>query len=593
MVTQELINRIQDLLRQQYILIKDEEIRRLLALYNGSIDYLISLLLLNSSFQSGNLDSTIARTVNEALTNAKPQMESGYDRALRNMIDVGASALTVVMLEGRQRIGSKTQIKVESLVENGATRLLNEGGAASAVFGEDIDNKTKSVAKAITKNVANVQNPTLSENIWGESSDEILSIIKDGFREGLSPYNVAEKIKTYSLSGDGFKNAFRLAYTELTHAHSVAQVEAIRAWNSDPVSEFKLLIEQYLSPMHRVYCICDVLAGVYDPSKPIPKIPRHPNCNCGQRTLIDNPTNRKRVMSVDERIRAADLDEDFEVLKDINNEISKKGIVTQSSNKWNAQMEYITQKLKGEEQQKALQALANEVDLNDPVGKTVSNMLERLYGVKRQGGTSSSSGIVKTANDVSINGQKLNLTQQEVDFINQSGVKITTQPVGAADANSYGSYDIQSNTLFFNPTTLSAEAQNTFIHELGHAIDTNLGTIGNKLQRQLLSLKDEFNKVIRTPAGSLSSDANYIIMRRALGLTGDDGLKIQRYIISNTPYTEIPADLRITASNLRGYFETPQELFAEGYMLFRTDARFREFAPNLYNYYNNLTLNLF
>src|SRR5690606_14472271 len=241
----------------------------------------------------------------------------------------------------------------------------------------------------------------------------------------------------------------------------------------------------------------------------------------------------------------------------------------------------------------AIQALANEVDLEDPVGKTVVNVLERIYGVKRQGGTSSSDGVVKTENDILINGQKLNLKQEEVDFINRTGVKITTKPPTTAEANSYGSYDIESNTIFFNPTTLSAEAQKTFIHELGHAIDANLGGIGNKIERQLLSFRDEFNKLIRGSNGRLSTDANYIVMRRALGLTGEEGVKIQRYIISNTPYTEIPADLRITASNLRDYFESPQELFAEGYMLFRTDARFREFAPNLYNYYNNLTLNLF
>lgn len=593
MITQELINRVQDLLRQRYILLKDEEIRRILSLYNGSIDYLIQLLLLNNSFQSAQgLDASIISTVNQALDTSRPTIESGYTRALNNMIDIGASAITVAMLEGRQKIGSKTQAKVEQLLTTGAQRLLNEGGAASAILGQDVDNKTKSTAKSISGNVAN-KTLSISENIWGDSREQILGIIKDGFTNGLSPYSIAEQIKRFSISGDGFKNAFRLAYTELTHAHSVAQVEAVRAWNSDPDSEFKLLIEQYLSPLHTVFCICDVLAGVYDPSKPMPKIPRHPNCNCGQRTLIDNKKNRGLVMSVDERIRAANLDEDFEVLRDIDNKISK-GLVTKSSNKWNAQMEYITQNLKGEELTKAIQALANEVDLNDPVGKQLSKTIKNLYGIERQGaGTSSSSGVVKTANDVSINGQKLNLTQQEVDFIDRAGVKITTKAPTAADAESYGSYDIETNTMFFNPTTITAEAQNTFIHELAHAIDNNLGSVGSQVQRQLLSLKDEFNGIIKSPTGNLSSEANYIVMRRALGLTGEEGTRIQRYILSNTPYMEIPADLRVTASNLKGYFESPQELFAEGYMLFRTDMRFREFAPSLYNYYKNLSLNLF
>ena len=60
----------------------------------------------------------------------------------------------------------------------------------------------------------------------------------------------------------------------------------MRKWNEDPDSMFQLGVEQFLSPVHKIYDICDVLAGTYSLDEQIPAIGRHPHCNCGQKIVV-------------------------------------------------------------------------------------------------------------------------------------------------------------------------------------------------------------------------------------------------------------------------------------------------------------------
>lgn len=572
MPTQETINRIQDLLRQQYIVLKDSEIRRLIEYYNGSIDYLLEVLLTTPSFTNASRYSyQLADIVSTTLDSTRPTLENEFAKSLGRMLDIGASWLTIMLLESRVKVGKKTQLAIGDILQSGSS-LVSEGRII------DTANITPR---------ANVP-LSISSNIWDiDSKNKINSIIQDGFLEGLSPFVIAQQIKQYSISGDGLSNAYRLAYTELTHAHAVAQVEAVRAWNADPEGEFKLLIEQYLSPLHKIYCVCDILAGVYDPSKPIPKIPRHPHCNCGQRTLIDNPENRKKIVSIEERLKDAELGENVKLLMDVDNAVRKKWTQTlsKSSNRWNAQLEEIMRNKKGEELNKSLQALANELDTNDPVGQNVLKVIKDTYGIERTT-KALSTGITRTGSRILVDGKDVGLSADEVNFLNRFGVKLNT----ASDIDSYGAYDIGTKSIYFNPKTIGEESKATIIHEFGHALDDNLGSIGKIGDRSLLSEKTEFAKLLQSPNGTYSADTRYIITKRALGLTGEDGVRIQRYIIGGTPYNEIPTDIRLAAQNLRSYFESPQELFAEGYMLYRNDPNFKTFAPQLYNYYKSLSL---
>lgn len=556
-------NRIQEQIRNQFILEKDKAIQDIITTYYGSMRYIIERYLASQFSVLPTISDDLIREILSAISETQGTMEGSFSRNLGAMFDNGVALVLTPALFFDRNV-APFQSVIEPKKQQTLSNLLYKEG---------------------------VSNLSISENIWNINyKTDIFKIIRDGMASGQSSFQIAESLEQYSISGDGFYNAYRLAYTELTHANALSQIEAVRDWNKE--GDFKILIEQYLSPMHRQYCICDILAGFYDPDKPVPKIPRHPNCNCGQRQYISTPELEKQVSSVSEKLREAEFGRDNQVLLDLG--VDPKKVLAKSQNKWNAQLEYITQKLKGADQQKALQALANTVDVNDPVGKTVSGILKNLYKVERQSSfalPSTSSDVSKTPNSISIKGTKLDLTQKEIDFLNASGVKILTKPVSALEMNSQGSYDVASNSLYVDIENFGSESQKTFIHEMAHAIDTNLGSIGKKLgDRQFLSLSDEFSNLIVDNSG-LTRDARYIILKRALGLQGEDGEKIQRYIAAGTPYLEIPANLRVMATNFRSYFESPQELFAEGYMMYRTDPSFKEYAPALYNYYSTLNLN--
>lgn len=553
-------NRIQQEIRDQFILQKDKSIQDIINNYYGSMRYIIERFLASRFSVVPELTDDLMRDILAAISETQGTMEGAFSRNLGLMYDNGiALVLTPALFFDRNTAPFQSVIAPKK--NKTISGLLYEEG---------------------------VSNLSISENIWNiDAKTDIFKIIRDGMTAGQTSFQIAEQLEQYSISGDGFYNAYRLAYTELTHANALSQIEAIRDWNKE--GDFKILIEQYLSPMHRQYCICDILAGFYDPDKPVPKIPRHPNCNCGQRQFIATDELEKQVSSISEKLREAEYGRDNQILQ----EVGANGVIAKSNDPWNARLEYITQKLKGSEQQRALQALANTVDVNDPEGKTVSKLLKTIYGVERQSSfalPSTSSDVVKTPTAITVKGNKLDLNQKEIDFINSSGLKILTKPVSDLEMNSDGAYDVSSNSLFVDVAKFGTETQKTFIHELAHAVDTQLGSIGKKLgDKQFLSLTDEFSNLIVDNSG-LTRDARYIVLKRALGLTGDDGLKIQQYIVAGTPYMEIPANLRVLASNFRSYFESPQELFAEGYMMFRTDPSFKDYAPALYNYYSNLNL---
>lgn len=291
-ITQTKIDRIQEILRQQYILVKDQEIRKLLSTYNGSVDYVLQLLLNNPDFtRAKKWDIDLKRAVDTALDETLPAIIEAYNTAITRMLEIGAGSLLLTLSEGGANVSRPVEKKVNSLIQFGANDLISKGGAISNVLSTMAGSQKGGFS--------------ISSNIWDTNrKNDIYSLIRQGIARGDAPFKIAESIKQYSIKGNGFKNAFRLAYTELTHAHAIAQVESVRAWNESGDNQFYLLIEQYLSPLHSQPCICEVLAGLYDPAKAIPKIPRHPHCNCGQRQVIKNARNARNIVTMDERLAA-------------------------------------------------------------------------------------------------------------------------------------------------------------------------------------------------------------------------------------------------------------------------------------------------
>lgn len=519
MPTQEQIDRIQNLLRQQYIILKDEEIRRIILLYGDSIDYLIQVLLGNTSYTTAKkLTPEIVAIMNDALDQSRSRIEDGFRRALTTMIELGAATFTLALLTSSQ---SKTANKIDELVSSGAERLLNEGGAASSIFGKDLDNKTKALSAEIKKNTANLQGLTISENIWDMTRrQEIRNLLKQGFDDGLSPFAIAQRLKEYSVKGDGLKNAFRLAYSELTHAHAVSQIESVRAWNSDPTNSIKFLIEQYLSPLHTVPDICDVLAGVYDPSESVPKIGRHPNCNCGQRIIIDNEANRKRVQTIQEAIKKSDVI-----------------------------------------------AVNQIINILDP-----SKRITEVY----------------------INGEPMNITDQEAKFISELGIKISNKNPEGVKAN--GGFDFKNNVLYISKDLSGNYLQSVFRHELGHAIDFSLSEgksafgidiplSSTKGFRDLFSrFPEELDAIVKARFTNRAIFENTDVSSSSLAA---DALSYFRQYKDSGSYSKLFG--KMSAKELKNvqfqydYYYSRAEIFAD---LFRqvTEGQAFAYAENLSNY---------
>lgn len=255
-------------------------------------------------------------------------------------------------------------------------------------------------------------NLPLSERIW--SKDQRVNLLSDlvtGIRNGEAPSKIADTLSKNATSGSTFNQAYRLAFTETQRAYATAKVDSVRAWNSSPQSDFKIVILQKLSPTHVIRDVCDLLVGYYDPDDLIPEIPRHPNCVCIQRQEILTPALARKLSSVNEKLSVLNrevntlgvnqvqgifksYDGDVSYLRSIGVFVDSAGsvdgqVVGRSTNKYNEMMEKISRISNKEEQRKAAQALYNITPEGDPLGGTVRNTLSAIYGV-----SSSASGAL-------------------------------------------------------------------------------------------------------------------------------------------------------------------------------------------------------
>lgn len=130
---------------------------------------------------------------------------------------------------------------------------------------------------------------SLSTKIWGvDKRDEVYKTVIDNTNKGLKKQEIITELDNY-LKGTGqggnYYKAERVIDTELQRAYTGAHRQAVRDYNSQGGGP-KLFIKQQTSRAHPFPDICDSLAGVYDPAKRVPEIPRHPNCICLQSDIF-------------------------------------------------------------------------------------------------------------------------------------------------------------------------------------------------------------------------------------------------------------------------------------------------------------------
>lgn len=404
-ISQSFYNKLEDQFRNEFIILKNESIKSIVASYSDAIDFVNSIIVSSKNARTGNTQALLEE-INKALNETYP----GLERTFRN-------ELTTLNTHSIQSV--VTPLRLEGIVLT--KDLMNTLTTMPKLIS---DAKFMSEIPAPIAEIVGVQDQVqltgipLSERIWStDKRADILTQVRTGIVSKQTPFQIAENLKANSLQGNLFNNAYRLAYSETTYSYSYSKVAGARKWNDDPDSKFEIAIEQYLSPTHREYDICDYLAGTYKLKERIPCIGRHPNCNCGQRQIIvtgrtkfvdtnifmkqslgaAGPVNMLNDVDAGIKQKAQELMQKALEIKakegesSINYKFALKkaeGMGTGSASGMNnARMNFITQNLSGGVQKATLQDLVNQLNPTNPTDETIRKLVETQFGIKPQNQT--------------------------------------------------------------------------------------------------------------------------------------------------------------------------------------------------------------
>lgn len=401
-ISQSFYNKLEEQFRNEFIILKNESIKSVVASYSDAIDFVNSIIVSSKNARTGNTQALLEE-INLALNETYP----GLEKTFRN-------ELTVLNTHSIQSI--VTPLRLEGLIlTNDLMNTLTTMPKliSDAKFMNEIPAPIAEVVGA--QDQVQLTGIPLSERIWStDKRAEVLVQVRDGIASKQTPFQIAENLKANSLQGNLFNNAYRLAYSETTYSYSYSKVAGARKWNDDPDSKFEIAIEQYLSPTHSDYDICDLLAGTYKLNERIPSIGRHPNCNCGQRQIIVNgrtkfvdtnifmkqslgaagPINMLNDVDAGIRAKANELMAKANQIKATEGENSvnykfalkkAEGMGTGSASGMNnARLNFITQNLQGGVKTATLQDLVNQLNPTNPTDETIRKLVESQYGIKPQ-----------------------------------------------------------------------------------------------------------------------------------------------------------------------------------------------------------------
>ena len=142
----------------------------------------------------------------------------------------------------------------------------------------------------------------LSDRIW--SIDQKKAITEEVFnsvRRGESKFQLAQNLEKVVGSGIPRSSLDRIAKSELTYAYSHAKVDTVLA-EKDLFPNAEAYVKISLSPTHRIYDICDAMAGTYKAEfAPIPGF--HPNCQCRSDVILKPATIPLRTTTLEKSIQ--------------------------------------------------------------------------------------------------------------------------------------------------------------------------------------------------------------------------------------------------------------------------------------------------
>lgn len=269
-ISQAKYNQYEEAFRREYLQIKSKGIKSIVGTMAGATRYVSEQLISSRGIAQKNPNLIIV-DLNNAINDTTPTILDKFGTEVRSLAQTATNNIVnpLILTGNTQLIDTKFTNALNSVIDKTQQKIIEMPSTYDGSF--------------------------LSDRIWGNANKlEIYNIVIKGIEEGKTAYEIANEIQKYSIDGKGFYNAFRLAYTELTRAYAYSKVQGVREWNSNPLADFKILVEIYLSSTHYKYDICDEIAGIYNPDDFIPDVP-HPHCNCGRRQIITYSTHDSRV----------------------------------------------------------------------------------------------------------------------------------------------------------------------------------------------------------------------------------------------------------------------------------------------------------
>lgn len=278
-----------------------------------------------------------------------------------------------------------------------------------------------------------------------------------------------------------------------------------------------------------------------------------------------------------DRITKTDLEIDrayrklknLNVLPDDNSIVIKDGKVIGSGNVYNRILENITKNLTGAEQREALEALAKLLPMpgKDPIADTVRNLLKTIYGID--------------LGQLGINIPPAIIKQPVVDdmitkLLDKKGIDVKYKNGLENDID--GEY--KGKNIYLREGLSEAEQTSTFLHEVGHVVDEVLGSGG-----KLFSEGSEFSQI-------MNDRSIGAILDLRLNTNQNFSSDQFRHLIFGGSGRDSGGIMRSLPFQLRVYYMSPSELFAEGFRQYLEGSTKFRFNMLLNNFYDQLYLKL-
>lgn len=432
----------------------------------------------------------------------------------------------------------------------------------------------------------------LSEILEKTTADKVLSIIEDGLAKGYGFDKIAKKISDSKFFGINETRAELIARTEVNYAFNKGSARYLESLGID---QFQVSLALTACSVCRTKYLSGGEPKTFDINGgDLP--PAHPNCRCVVVAKIpdewmEDPNAKKAFKEKPKPVSPYGA-----------GEVTNKNLFDRELSQ--ATQDLQNGKITQEQFNNKLQWIVDNVPDDNNLKDQILNIAD-MYGIKPSEKEVLEQFVLGNKYKV-----KTNLDQKELKFIKDMGIEVdgSLKKIASSSRDTKGGYYSLSKKIEILATSDREEMKRSLFHELGHAIDfkdttvSEIQSIGRRYvdRKNLLSKTIEFLSIKNLDGSTwkLSEEAISLVEKRIMDTTG---LKynltpeqvsdlVKGFTLENIPYGKGGKTGRLALpSKYLSYLRSEEELFAEGYKIYRTDPDYmQKNIPKFYNYFNSL-----